>query len=161
MIVRVATANAMKVEAARKAFARYFKKLKVVPVDVPSAVSAQPISFGEIVRGARERARRAFGECDFAVGIEAGVFRVAAAAPCPFQITMACVFDGLREGLGAGPFYEVPPAMVREIVKADTGSVAVVTRGKVTRAQVTRDAVLMALAPFVSPHLYPPPGASG
>jgi len=29
-----------------------------------------------------------------------------------------------------------------------------VTKGKVTRAQVTRDAVIMALAPFVSRELY-------
>ena len=154
MIVRVATANAMKVEATRKAFAKFWKKVKVVGIEVESSVSPQPISFGEIVRGARERARRAFGECDFAVGIEAGVFRVAAVAPHPFQITMACVFDGEREALGAGPFYEVPAKLVRNIVKSDTGSVAVVTKGKVTRGQVTRDAVLMALAPFVSRSLY-------
>lgn len=153
--VRVATANAVKVAAARKAFARFFRKgLDVVGVEVPSPVSPQPVSFGEIVRGARERARAVFGECDFAVGIEAGIFRVAAVSPRPFQITLACVFDGTREGLGAGPFYEVPPGLVREIVKADAGSVAVVTRGKVTREQVTRDAVIMALAPFVSGHLY-------
>ena len=154
MIVKVATSNAMKVEATKKAFAKFFRKVKVVGVEVRASVSPQPISFGEIVRGARERARAAFRGCDYAVGIEAGVFRVASVAPNPFQITMACVFDGERESLGAGPFYEVPARLVREIVKADTGSVAVVTRGKVTRGQVTRDAVLMALAPFVSRALY-------
>jgi inosine/xanthosine triphosphatase len=154
MIVKVATANAMKVEATKKAFSRFFKKVKVLGLDVPSTVSAQPISFGEIVRGARERARAAFNRCDYSVGIEAGIFRVAAVAPRPFQITMACVFDGEREALGAGPFYEVPLRLVREIVKSDTGSVALVTKGKMTRGQVTRDAVLMALAPFVSSNLY-------
>ena len=154
MIVRVATSNAMKVDATRKAFAKFFKKIKVVGVEIPSSVSAQPLSFGEIVRGARERARGAFGDCDYAVGIEAGVFRVGPVSPHPFQITMACVFDGTREALGAGPFYELPPSLLREILKADRGSVAVVTKGKVTRAQVTRDAVVMALAPFVSRELY-------
>ncbi len=154
MIVKVATANPMKVEATRKAFAKFFRQVKVVAVDLPSTVSPQPISFGEIVRGARERARAAYRDCDYAVGIEAGVFRVASVAPRAFQITMACVFDGEREALGAGPFYEAPARRVQEIVKADTGSVAVVTKGKVTRGQVTRDAVLMALAPFVSRGLY-------
>jgi len=154
MIVRVATANAMKVEATRKAFARFFKKVKVVGVEVSSGVSAQPISFGEIVRGARERAKRAWGDCDFAVGIEAGVFRVGPVSANAFQITMACVTDGTREALGAGPFYEVPKALVRAIAKADTGSVAIVTKGKVTRGQVTTSAVIMALAPFVSGDLY-------
>ena len=154
MIVTVATANAMKVEAVKKAFAKFFKKVKVVGVEAESTVSPQPLSFGEIVRGARGRARAAFRDCDYSVGIEAGVFRVAAVAPNPFQITIACVFDGEREALGSGPFYEVPPALVRRIVKADTGSVAVVTKGRVTRGQVTRDAVVMALAPFLSRDLY-------
>lgn len=154
MIVRVGTANGMKVAATRKAFAKFFKKVKVVGVDVPSAVSAQPISFGEVVRGARERARRAFEGCDYSVGIEAGVFKVAPVSSRPFQITVACVFDGTREALGSGPFFEIPASLVTKVVAADTGSVAIVTKGKVTREAVTRDAVVMALAPFVSPELY-------
>lgn len=154
MIVRVGTANPMKVSATRAAFRRFWKNVKVVGVDVPSVVTPQPISFGEIARGARERARRAFGECDFAVGIEAGIFKVAPVSRRPFQITLACVYDGRREALGAGPFHEAAPALVRQVMRADTGSVAIVTRGKVTRAAVTRDAVLMALAPFLSPELY-------
>lgn len=154
MIVRVGTANPMKVAAARKAFAKFFRKVKVLGVEVGSSVSAQPISFGEIVRGARERARRAFRDCDYSVGIEAGVFKVGPVSPRPFQITMACVFDGRREALGSGPFFELPPSMLKQIVQADTGSVGVVTKGKVTREAVTRDAIVMALAPFVSPGLY-------
>ncbi len=154
MIVRVGTANPMKIAATRKAFAKFFKKIRIVGVDVPSAVSAQPISFGEIVRGARERARRAFADCDYAVGIEAGTFQVGPVWPRPFQITMACVTDGTREALGSGPFFELPPSMLKKVVQADTGSVAVVTKGKVNRESVTRDAILMALAPFVSRELY-------
>ena len=88
------------------------------------------------------------------VGIEAGTFKVATVSPRPFQITMACVFDGTREALGAGPFFEIPPSMVKKVIVADTGSVAIVTKGKVNRESVTRDAVLMALAPFLSPELY-------
>lgn len=150
MIVRVGSANPMKVAATRKAFASFFKGATVTGVEVPSTVSPQPISFGEIVKGAKARARGAFDGCDYAVGIEAGVFKLGRL----FQITVACVFDGKRESLGAGPFYEVPPSMVKKVVAADTGSVAIVTKGKVTREAVTRDAVRMALAPFVSPELY-------
>jgi inosine/xanthosine triphosphatase len=154
VIVRVGTANPMKVAATRKAFATFFKGAKIVGVDVPSSVSPQPISFGEIIRGARERARRAFRDCDYSVGIEAGVFKVGPAWPRPFQITMACVFDGARESLGSGPFFELPASMLKKVVQADTGSVALVTKGKVTREAVTRDAILMALAPFITPELY-------
>jgi len=154
MIVRVGSASAMKLKATRKAFARYFKTLRIAGVEVPSGVSPQPLSFGEVVKGARERARQAFRDCDYSVGIEAGIFRVASVSPRPFQITMACVFDGTREALGSGPFFEIPESMVKKVVASDRGSVAIVTKGKVTREQVTADAVLMALAPFVSAPLY-------
>jgi inosine/xanthosine triphosphatase len=154
MIVRVGTANPMKLRAAGKAFAKFFGKVKVVGIDVPSGVSPQPISFGEVVRGARARALAAFRDCDYSVGIEAGVFKVGPVSPRPFQITMACIFNGSREALGSGPFYEVPPSLVREVLSSDQGSVAKVTRGKVTREKVTVDAIVMALAPFVTPDLY-------
>ena len=75
----------MKVAAVRKAFARFFKTVRVVGVDVPS---------------------------------------------------------------------ELPASMMKKVVLADTGSVALVTRGKVNRESVTRDAIVMALAPFISPELY-------
>ena len=154
MIVRVGSANSMKLRATRKAFAKFFRGVKVVGVDVPSGVSPQPLSFGEVVRGARERSRRAFSNCDYSVGIEAGVFRVASVSSRPFQITMACVWDGTREALGSGPFFELPPDLLREVVVSDRGSVSIVTRGKVSRGEVTEQAVLMALAPFVSAERY-------
>lgn len=161
MIVRVGSTNAMKVAAAKLAFGRFFKKnLKIKGVEAPSGVAPQPLSFGEIARGARNRARAAFLDCDFAVGIEAGVFRLAAVSPRPFQVTLACVFDGTREAMGAGPFFELPEKFLREIVKSDKGSVSLVTKGKVNRRDVTRDAVMMALAPFVTPKLYEAPPAA-
>lgn len=156
MIVRVGSTNAMKIAAVRLAFRRYWKRAKVEGVEAVSGVAPQPLSFGEIARGARNRARAAFGGSGYAVGIEAGVFRLAAVSPRPFQITLACVFDGERESMGSGPFFELPERMLREIVESDRGSVAVVTKGKMDRKAVTRDAVMMALAPFVSAKLYEP-----
>src|SRR5205085_255462 len=102
MIVCVGSANPMKVTATRAAFSKFFRKVRVRGIEVASGVSPQPISFGEVVKGARERARRAFRDCDYSVGIEAGVFRVASVSTRPFQITLACVFDGTRDGLGSG-----------------------------------------------------------
>lgn len=154
MIVRVGSASPMKVRAARKAFATFYPRVKAVGVDVDSGVSPQPLSFGECVRGARQRARAAFRDCDYAVGIEAGSFRVAGASARPFQITIACVYDGTRDALGSGPFFELPESLLKKVISSDRGSVALVTQGKVTREAVTRDAIVMALAPFVSADLY-------
>lgn len=154
MIVRIGSANPMKLKAARRAFGTFFRKVRVVGVDVDSGVSPQPLSFGEVVRGARNRARAAFRDCDYSVGIEAGSFRVSGASRRAFQITMACVFDGVRDALGSGPFFEIPDALVKKVISSDAGSVSLVTKGKVVRGAVTADAIVMALAPFVSADLY-------
>jgi len=79
---------------------------------------------------------------------------VASVTPRPFQITMACVYDGTREALGSGPFFEIPESLVRKVIRSDKGSVALVTKGKVTRESVTSESVVMALAPFVSADRY-------
>jgi inosine/xanthosine triphosphatase len=154
VIVRVGSASRMKIGAARAAFRRYWPKARVSGAETPSGVAPQPLSIGEIARGARNRARAAFVGCDFSVGIEAGVFRLAGLSPRPLQITLAIVFDGRREGVGSGPFFELPERLLREIVSADAGSAALVTKGRMSRGEVTRDAVLAALAPFVSAELY-------
>jgi inosine/xanthosine triphosphatase len=156
MIVKVGSANRMKVDAVKRAFRRFFPKVRVEGLEVPSGVSPQPVSLGEVVRGARNRARAAFRDCDYAVGIEAGSFRLAALSPDPFQITMACIRHAGGETLGGGPFFELPGKLAHGVVKSDTGSVALVLKGKVTRGGVTRDAVLMALSRLVSPELYLP-----
>ena len=94
------------------------------------------------------------GKGTYSVGIEAGQFQIDVLSKAIFQITVVCITDGKKESMGAGPFFELPRKLAKKVIPSDTGSVARVTRGEVKRSDVTRDAVIMALAPFVSPDLY-------
>lgn len=140
MIVRVGTANAVKVRAARQAFRLFFPKARFEAVEVESGVSSKPASLGEIIRGAKNRARRCRGGADFGVGIEAGHFRLAGRASL---VTIACVTDGRRSALGGSPFFEYDLALAP---RDETGIIGALTGRKITREEVTRWAVVMALA---------------
>lgn len=159
MIVHVATSNPVKVRAVRAAFGR---KARVVAVKAVGGAPPQPISLGQIVRGAMTRARRARPGAAFGVGVEAGVFRMAGAY---YNVTIAAVTDGRRTSLGGSPFFEIPARLVHAIAKGDEelgkhfagrggGAIAAATRGRVTREEATRLAVLMALAPWTAARLY-------
>ena len=98
----------MKASSTRLAFGRFWKKVRIVGVDVPSGVSVHPDSLEEIGRGARNRARSAWGKGSYSVGIEAGQFQIDVLSKAIFQITLVCITDGKRESMGSGPFFELP-----------------------------------------------------
>ena len=162
MIVRVGTRNAIKIRAVRSAVRLFFPRSRVEGIDIPSGVSRKPSSLAEIIRGARNRAKRCRGDADYGVGIEAGHFRLDGR---PYLITIACVTDGRRATIGGSPFFEydlatappsyalrapaygIPAPAGKPAGKRDaTGIIGALTRRKVTREEVTRWAVVMALA---------------
>ena len=162
MRIHVGTTNPVKLSAARKAVAAFHKRAAISGVAVDSGVSAQPISLGEIVRGATSRAERSRGDADLAIGIESGIFKVGART---FGVTIAAVTDGTRSALGGSPFLEMPREAVEMVLKGEdelgealaklydipnpakgAGAVGVLTRGRVTRRTATELAVVMAMA---------------
>ena len=128
-VVRVGTENRAKLGAVRTAlagFANEASRILVQPVGVASGVPEQPIGWGEIVAGARNRARAAWesGDCALAVGIEDGLVRLnAGAAGAPeagtgdysevyhsevFNVGCAWITDGEREGHGFSSGFAYP-----------------------------------------------------
>lgn len=102
---------------------------------------------------ARRRARRSFDRCDYSVGIESGLSG-------PNLITVCVIYDGKRFAEGMGPTFRlpwrVPPGKsldrlfgVKGLGRG-RGAVGVLSRGRVDRAHVTEDAVLMALTMVAS-----------
>jgi inosine/xanthosine triphosphatase len=162
--IRVGTSNRVKLAAVRKAAAAFHPKAVVKAQPVESGVAPQPISIGEIVKGARNRAERCRGASGFGVGIESGLFRLGGAM---FNVTIAAVTDGTRTAIGGSPFLEMPREAVEMVLKSDeelgealsqlygipnpakdAGAVGVLTGGRVTRTKATELAVLMAFASF-------------
>jgi len=97
----------------------------------------------EVFAGARVRARWAEERgADLGVGIESGLIRPPG-SPEEFLVTVACVRGGGREGWGLSAgfpfrFAGEPPDPVR-------GYVARLTRGRLERADLVRQAVLLAI----------------
>ena len=73
--VAVGSENPIKINAVKSAFEKVFGvEIEVVGVSVSSGVSDMPLSFEEMVEGAKNRAERARKEldADFGVGLEGG-----------------------------------------------------------------------------------------
>ncbi|WP_460123895.1 inosine/xanthosine triphosphatase [Stetteria hydrogenophila] len=161
--------NPVKRMAVEKAFSYYFDA-SVVAVPVHTGVPPQPVGLGEVVRGAALRAVRALEKVDsahFGVGVEAGLIEfIGSTGFIEVQIAVVAGRDG-RASIGLSPGFELPPWIVAEMLKgAELSSVAGIERGRrdigehvgyigvktwgrVTRHDLTEQAVIMALTPWL------------
>ena len=183
-IIRVGTLNAPKIEAVRLAVQPYASEVRVSGEAVESGVPEQPVGYGEIIRGARERARQAYGAgpCALGVGIEDGLVELPEAGAEVFNVGAAIVTDGRREGLGFSALFAYPPACtepalgdrapIGEIFDAlwqrerqesapepsgrSVGNIGRLTGGVLPRSEYGRHAVTCALIRFLHPDIYSP-----
>lgn len=72
--IAVGSQNPIKIEAVKSAFGKVFGECEIVEVSVSSGVSDMPLSFEEMVEGAKNRAKKAREKlsADFGVGLEGG-----------------------------------------------------------------------------------------
>ncbi len=174
MRVAVGSTNPVKVEAVRRAW-RLVGDAEVIPVSVDPSVSRQPRGIWETYRGALNRAERALAEtnADYGVGLEAGIVE----APTPsgwVDVQIAVIVDSRGVvGVGFSPAFEPPREWIGELLggrelgeiaslysgRAEIGRVLGVigylTRGAVTRLELSYYAVVMALVPLLEKRIYP------
>ena len=170
--VAVGSKNPTKVEGVRLAFERFFDEVEVVAKEVDSGVPSQPFNY-DVIRGAMNRAIRAFEDgCDFSVGVEAGLFEIENTLTGFMDFQVAVVYDGKLFTIGFGPGFEFPPKVVREALKGREvgkvmeeltgikeigrkfGAIHYLTKGEISRIELTRLAVTMALIPRLNGKLY-------
>jgi len=141
-----------------------------MPVD--SSVSDQPVSDGEMIAGARYRAResRRLADADLGVGIEGGVHPDAQGV---WMCAWVAVVDREgREGLGCGMRLRLPDWIARRALSREPvgeivdrflgqqeahevlGVIGLLTRRLVNRQSALEQALLAALAPFLSKEMY-------
>jgi inosine/xanthosine triphosphatase len=163
------TTSASKIRAAEAVCARAFPGAQVVAVPVASAVSAQPTSDEETVRGALHRAQEArrLGDAELGIGIEGGVHRdVWGVWMCAW---VAVVDRRGREGLSCGVRFQLPPWMASRALSGEElgamvdaflghgnaheelGAIGLLTQGLVDRQAALEQAVAAALIPFLAP----------
>lgn len=172
MIIAIGSTNPVKVTAVTTHILRVWPEAQVIPVSVPSGVSAMPMSDAETIAGAQNRARVARDalNADMGIGLEGGVH------PEPFGLVLqgwvAIVASDGRTGLGGCARLPLPEHIAQRVqhgeelghvmdnvlndhnTKQKGGAVGALTNNLVVRGEAFATAVAYALAPFVSPDLY-------
>ncbi|MEB3806380.1 MAG: DUF84 family protein [Desulfurococcales archaeon] len=168
--VAVATNNSVKLRAVEKAFKRYCNVGSIVSVN-PPPISSQPHGTLDVVAGALARAERAYAEGDFGVGIEAGPIEFYASHGYIETQVAVIIGPGSRVSVGLSPSFEVPRMAVSGMLEGielaelvsvkrrgdlgeGVGYIGVVTRGYITRQDLTEAAVIMALVPWIEGFYY-------
>lgn len=175
MKILVGTKNPGKIEATRQAFEIYFNDVNIEGISVQSEVSDQPIN-EQIVKGAKNRiknlkqyANKNNIDADFYVAAEAGITDY-------FQtwIDINAVIIENNEGMqsfGISQGFPIPNKYIEEIKNTDLGKVLdklfegkelnkgkgginFLTKGEISRIDLTRNAVIMALTTYINKDLW-------
>jgi inosine/xanthosine triphosphatase len=170
MKVAVGSTNPVKIKAAENVFRRVYGEVIVEGIEVSSGVPPQP--FGrETIAGAINRAKEAYApeKCDMGVGIEAGLFEWEEAM---LDLQYCAIYDGDWLTLGCGSGFEYPSVVLSEVLGGKEvgevmsrvagvenlgekqGAIGVLSKGMLTRTQLTEQGVFMALIPRMNPELY-------
>ncbi|MEC5317491.1 inosine/xanthosine triphosphatase [Brenneria populi subsp. brevivirga] len=162
--VVAATTNPAKIEAITLAFTDVFgaNNCRIEGVDVDSGVPRQPLGSQQTRTGARNRvmmARQVRPEADFWVGVEAGIEEQMTFAWMVIEnphrrgesrsaslILPESILQGIREGRELGD--EMARLTGIQNIKHQGGAIGIFTNGKLSRASVYHQALLLALVPF-------------
>ena len=173
MIVAVGTKNPAKIEGIKQAFARYYPELELRPVDSAAVAKAQPRGLEEMASGATARANFALSKAggDFGVGVEAGIFNI---GDVYFDNQVAAVIDKSgKVSLGHSAGFPLPKEAMERLFKdgrelerwaeevsgidqiGDKGGIIhYLTKGKISRTDLTAQCVTTALVPWLHRDIY-------
>ncbi|ODS39676.1 MAG: hypothetical protein A7315_02945 [Candidatus Altiarchaeales archaeon WOR_SM1_79] len=172
IIVHVGSENQVKINAVNNVFSKLFRRVQVKGLKIEKKVPEQPKE-DEVIMGAIKRALSAMNkECDFGVGIEAGLFWNDIAKKY-FDVQYCVVVDrGGRMTMGHGSGFYYPEEVIEQVKKGKTvsqaieekykiknvgrkkGAIGYLSREIINRTQLTEQAVLMAMIPRIRRELY-------
>ena len=175
MKILIATKNPGKIEGAREAFECYFDNVEIEGIAVASEVSDQPIN-EEILKGAKNRIRNLKRyakdngiEYDFLAASEAGITNLLGEW---YDINSAVIEDKRGyQSSGVSQGFPIPEKYIKEIRETELGKVMDkifngtdlskgkggiynLTKGKITRIELVKDAVIMALTQQINGELW-------
>ncbi len=171
--IAVGSHNPVKVASTQAVFTRLCRAaITVQAVEVESGVPAQPWGDEQTRRGAIQRAleaRRRTG-CAWGIGFEGGLLDVS--GDLYTSAWCAVVGPDGRLSTASGENLLLPPAVAAEVrrgvelgtaidhlsgargTKRRGGAIGVLTDGLLTRTEAYEHLLMMALAPFLTPHFY-------
>lgn len=173
MKVSAGTKNPAKLEGIRRAFSKYFQDAEIQPVDSSSVAKAQPRGLEEMTAGATARAKFALSKAggDFGVGVEAGIFTI---GEVYFDNQVAAIVgpSGMVS-LGHSAGYSLPREAMEKLfsegkelerwaesisgineVGDKGGLIHHLTKGRMTRTDLTEQCVVTALIPWLHLDMY-------
>mgnify|MGYP003425223759 FL=1 len=176
MKIIVGSKNPNKVEAVREVFTELSPNdLEVAGIEVDSNINDQPITMEETIQGAINRAKNAYQDCDFSVGIEGGLMEVPHSKSGYMQFEACVLFDGSDCYLGLTGLFAIPTHIIETIKKEginlshaflkhghtdseyighDQGVIGIFTKGKINRKEFTKQAVEMMLIHFNNKEIF-------
>ena len=175
MKILMGTKNPGKIEGAKQAFEKYFDNVEIEWIPVSSHVGDQPIN-EEILRGARNRVKNLKEyamknniEADFYISSEAGITNMLGEW---IDINSVVIEDSKGfQSIGTSQGFPIPDKYIDEIKETELGKVmdkifserelgkgkggiSFLTKDKVTRIDLTRNAFIMALTSHVNGELW-------
>ena len=174
IVVAIGSKNPAKISGTKKAFSRFFPAAEFRDVDTTSSVQAQPLTLDETINGALARAKlglKVSNEVDFGVGIEAGLVTFGEEH---INMQVAAIMDRRgRVTFGSSSGFMVPGMVVQQMqirgleldhfakgltdadrVREEDGVVYHLTKGTVSRIDMTEQCVGMALVPWLNRDIY-------
>ncbi len=176
MIINVGTTNPTKITAVKNLVIghKLFKGAVVKAVEVDIEEFGHPKTLNATIGGAKQRAKQAFADCAYSVGLESGVFKAPHTKSGYLETTACTIYDGDNYHVGLAPSFEWPTEMVELILDGYDGSQAfkmvgltqhekigvaeggvhVLTHGKINRTNLNELALTMALIHLENPEHY-------
>lgn len=168
MKIKIASQNQIKVEALKEIIQDYpqLRNAEVIAIDVPSEVNNQPKSLEETIKGAINRSRNAYGDCNYSFGIESGLMAVSHTKTGYMDVCVCAIFDGKECHLGLSSAWEAPKKVAEYMLNegldmndaahragltqnpkigSAEGLVGLMTKGRLTRKEYTKEAIRTAL----------------
>lgn len=177
MKIIVGTKNNTKISAVQEIISDYdfLKNSEVIGIETESGVNDQPKSLEETIRGAKNRAEKVFENCNYSIGIESGLMKVPETKSGFMDVCVCAIFDGKNFHLGLSSAFEYPKEITRLInedglnateaankiglttnpkLGSAEGIIGIITKGRITRKEYTKQAIRTALMHLENPELY-------
>jgi len=177
MKINIGSKNKAKIEALEEILRDYpdFSGAETISKEVSSDISDQPKSLDETIKGAMNRAKNAFENCEYSFGMESGLMKVPETKTGYMDFTACAIYDGKNFHLGLSSCFEYPPKVVKYILEnnkniseaffdlgltnndkvgAENGAIGILTKNRLDRKAYTKEAIRMALIHLENKNLY-------
>ena len=172
-IIVVGSKNPVKLNATINILKKIYGEIDVSPIDVESGVPDQPFGLDETIKGAVNRAKKAYSDdVDLSVGIESGLMVTPNTITGYIDLQWCAIFDGDRITLGVSSGFEYPPEVVKEVLNGvevgdvmdritgitdlgtKKGAVSHLSKDMLDRTENTEQCVLTAMIPRMNEEVY-------